>query len=208
MILERSFCREGKQLSRILLRTLTTKSTSMKVFIFLIAALIIFKSPGFSQQKTKTKTDHAKVKVQGQGFAGDNLNLQADTIQAVELVGLSKKWMDAMMKHDSTQLETIMAAEYNLKKGDGSVAAERAMWLYNLYNHLKISRFEQSSISAQVYGNIGIVTSMYSWAGTMHNNQFESKGYMTDVWLKRNNHWQVVSRTSATFPGSNTLEGK
>jgi len=180
----------------------------MKVFIFLIGALIIFRAPTFSQQKMETKSDHTKVKVQGAEAASDYLNLQADSVQAVELVRLSKTWMDAMMKHDSMKLETIMAAEYNLKKGDGTVVAARALWLDNLYNHLKISKFEQSGINAQVYGNIGIVTSMYSWIGTMNNNQFESKGYMTDVWLKRNNHWQVVSRTSAPFPGSNTLEGK
>jgi len=180
----------------------------MKVFIFLFGALIIFKSPGFSQQKTKTKTDHAKVKVQGEDAATGYVNLQADTIQAAELVLLSKTWMDAMMKHDSLTLQTVMAAEYKLKKEDGSVMADRAMWLNNLYNNLKISKFEQSAIGAQVYGNIGIVTSTYNWAGTMHNNQFESRGYITDVWLKRNNHWQVVSRTSAPFPGSNTLEGK
>ena len=179
----------------------------MKVFIFIIGALIIFKSSAFSQQKIDTKTN-TNVRVQGEKVASDYLTLQADTIQAAELVHLSKTWMDAMMKHDSMKLETIMAAEYNLKKGDGTVVADRAMWLNNLYNHLKISKFEQSGISAQVYGNIGIVTSMYTWAGTMRNNQFASKGYVTDVWLKRNNRWQVVSRTSATFPESNTLEGK
>jgi hypothetical protein len=49
---------------------------------------------------------------------------------------------------------------------------------------------------------------MYSWSGTMNGNQFDSKGYITDVWVKQNNRWQVISRTSAPFPGSNTLEGK
>jgi len=179
----------------------------MKVFIFLIGAFLIFASPIFSQQKMKTKTNDTKVKVKGD-VVNNNLNVQADTVQAAELVQLSKTWMDAMMQHDSAMLENIMAAEYKLKKGDGTVVMERAGWLNNLFHNLKISRFEQTAINAQVYGNIGIVTSMYSWAGTMHNNPFDSKGYITDVWLKRNNRWQIVSRTSAPFPGSNTLEGK
>ena len=180
----------------------------MKAFIFLIGAFLICNSPTFSQQKMKTKTNDTKVKVKGDDVVNNDLTVQADTVQGAELVKLSKTWLDAMMRHDSASLENIMAAEYNLKKGDGTVVAERAMWLNNLFNHLKISRFEQSAWNAQVYGNVGIVTSMYSWAGTMHNNQFDSKGYITDVWLKRNNRWQIVSRTSAPFPGSNTLEGK
>lgn len=182
----------------------------MKAFIFLIGAFLICNSPTFSQQKMKTKTADTKVKMKGTGITNTNLNnnLQADTVQAAELVRLSKTWMDAMMRHDSATLENIMGAEYKLKKGDGTVVAERAMWLNNLFNHLKISKFEQSAFSAEVFGNVGIVTSMYSWAGTMHNNQFDSKGHITDVWLKRSNRWQVVSRTAVPFPGSNTLEGK
>jgi hypothetical protein len=180
----------------------------MKAFIFLIGALLIFTSPTFSQQKMKTKTNDIKVKVKGDDAVKNNLNVQADTIQAAELLRLSKTWMDAMMQHDSSKLETMMAAEYNLKKGDGTVVADRAMWMNNLFHNLKISRFEQSAFHAEVYGDVGIVTSMYTWAGTMHNNPFDSKGYITDVWLKRNNRWQVVSRTSAPFPGSNTLESK
>ncbi|MEO6405086.1 MAG: nuclear transport factor 2 family protein [Ferruginibacter sp.] len=173
----------------------------MKAFIFFIGALFIFNSPIFSQQKMKTKTNETKVKMKGD-------ILQADKEQAAELVQLSKTWMDAMMQHDSSKLESLMAAEYNLKKGDGTVVMERAGWLNNLFHNLKIDRFDQSGISALVFGNVGIVTSLYTWSGSMHNNQFDSKGYITDVWLKRNNRWQVVSRTSAPFPGSNTLEGK
>lgn len=180
----------------------------MKAFIFLIGAFLIFNYPTFSQQKMKTKTNDTKVKVKGDDVVNNNFNVQADTVQAAELVKLSKTWMDAMMRHDSATLENIMAAEYKLKKGDGTVMMERADWLNNLYNNLKISRFDQSAMNAQVYGNVGIVTSMYSWAGTMHNNPFDSKGYITDVWLKRNNRWQIVSRTGVPFPGSNTLEGK
>ena len=175
----------------------------MKTFLFLITALI-FNYQTFSQQKMKTKMKDTKVKIKGESVT----NLQNDTERAKELVGLSKTWMDAMMQHDSSKLETMMGAEYKLKKGDGTVVAERAMWFNNLFNHLKISKFVQSDMSAEVFGNVGVVTSMYSWSGTMHNNQFDSKGYITDVWLKRNNRWQVVSRTSAPFPGSNTLEGK
>jgi hypothetical protein len=179
----------------------------MKAFLILTAAFLVFNSTAFSQEKMKVKTDESKVKVKGEDVTNYN-NIQADTMQAAQLISLSKTWMDAMMQLDSSKLETMMAGEYNLKKADGTIVMERSMWLNNLFHHLKISRFDQSGLSAQVFGNVGIVTSLYSWSGTMNNNAFDSKGYITDVWVKRNNRWQVISRTGVPFPGSNTLEGK
>ncbi len=77
-----------------------------------------------------------------------------------------------------------------------------------MLNHLKIVRWEQKSISVQVFGDIGIVTSKYIWEGSMWDKSFESKGYLTDVGLRRNNRWQVVSRTSGAIPDSTTVVGK
>jgi hypothetical protein len=126
--------------------------------------------------------------------------------QPPELEQLSKEWMDAMLRHDKPKLEELLASEYVLRNWDGSAPeTPRAAWLDNLFKHLKIDRWEQSAISARVYGDVGVVTSLYSWAGTFHGKPFDSKGFLTDVWLRRNQRWQVVSRTSGPIPGSKTL---
>jgi hypothetical protein len=116
--------------------------------------------------------------------------------------------MDAMLRHDKAKLEELIGPDYVLRGWDGTAPdTPRAAWLDNLFNHLKIDRWEQTAISARVYGDVGVVTSMYSWAGTFRDKPFDSKGFLTDVWLRRNKRWQVVSRTSGHMPGSKTLYG-
>ena len=101
-----------------------------------------------------------------------------------------------------------MGPEYVLHTPDPKhPETPRAEWLDNLFTKLKIDRWDQTDISAQVYGDVGVVTSGYTWSGTFHEKAFDSKGHCTDVWRSRNSHWQVVSRTCVAFPGSVTLAG-
>ena len=176
----------------------------MKPIMLFTAAILIFCSTCFSQEKMKTKTRDSKVKVKDDGSITNtkNNNLQADSVQAAELVQLSKTWMDAMKSLNKPVLEDLMAPEYSLRGPDGVIAVHRDVWLNTLFNNLKIDRFDQSGISAQVYGDVGVVTSLYNWAGSMRYNPFESKGYITDIWVRRINHWQVVSRTSGILEGN------
>ena len=76
----------------------------------------------------------------------------------------------------------------------------RARWLDNLFNHLEIRQWEQGDITAHVYGAIGVVTSTYHGAGTMHEHALDAPGYCTDVWRSEDAGWQVVSRTCMEFP--------
>lgn len=178
----------------------------MKSYLLFTALVLLFCSTSFSQEKMKTKTKDTKVKMKKDGNINNTTNnhLQTDSVKVAELVQLSKTWMDAMKSLDKPVLEELMAPEYSLRGPDGVIGVRRDAWLNNLFNNLKIDRFDQSGISAQVYGDVGVVTSLYNWAGSMRNNQFESKGYITDIWVRRNNRWQVVSRTSGIIEGNKT----
>jgi hypothetical protein len=81
----------------------------------------------------------------------------------------------------------------------------RAEWLDNLFRYIQIEHWEQTALRAQVYGDIGVVTSRYAWNGTFHNAPFASAGYLVDVWVRRHNRWQVVSRTSGAVSDGRTL---
>ena len=128
--------------------------------------------------------------------------------QPAELEQLSTQWMDAMLHHDRARLEQLMAPEYVLHTPDPKhPETPRAEWLDNLFNSLKIDQWDQKDVSAHLYGELGVVTSTYSWSGTFHDKAFDSKGHCTDVWQSGNGHWQVVARTCLAFPGSLTLGG-
>jgi ketosteroid isomerase-like protein len=136
------------------------------------------------------------------------INFIADSTEKEKLEQLSKAWMDAMIRHDTSTLKYLMAPEYKLQRWDGSTPVYLATWLDNLLNHIKIIKFEQFNIYAEIHGDVALVTSLYSWTGTFNNNPFDSKGYLVDTWVRNNNHWQVISRTNGTFAGSKTLDSK
>ena len=160
---------------------------------------------------------HFQSRISGQAFEQkpDPVNIIAlrnetsvfndDSASAAELIRLSKLWMDAMLHLDSTLLNELMAPEYRLQKWDGKVIAYRAAWLDNLFHNIRIINWEQTDFIAQVYGDVAVVTSLYGWTGTGFGKAFDSKGFLTDVWVRKNDHWQVVSRTNGVFEGSKTL---
>ena len=131
----------------------------------------------------------------------------APSPEAAELERLSKAWMDAMLAHDQPRLETLMAPDYILHApGRAYPDTPRARWLDNLFNHLEIRQWEQTDITAHVYGALGVVTFTYHWAGTMHGQAFDARGYCTDVWRSADPGWQVVSRTCMEFPDVAAVE--
>lgn len=203
-------------IENIIVLLLEIKRNIMKPFLFVTATFlfICLSLQTFAQEKIKSKSNEAKVKIKATNSTDKNSvsiqnnSLLSDSTEGLELIRLSKLWTDAAIRHDSVLLLQLMAPEYKLQRTTGGTPTFRAAWLDNLFNNLKISKWSQSNILAQVYGNVGVVTSLYAWAGTFHTNTFDSKGYSTDVWVKRNNQWQVVSRTGDAFEGSKTLDGK
>ena len=133
-----------------------------------------------------------------------------DSTLETELKNLSSQWMEAMLKHDSVTLNKLMAPGYALHTWDGNASktTPRAAWLNNLFHNLIITRWQQSAVFVQVFGDVAVISSLYEWAGTFSNRAFDSKGYIADIWVRKNKKWQVVSRTAGAIPGSKTIDGK
>ena len=182
----------------------------MKYIILFLAFIgffsIAFKT--FSQGKIKIKNNELKMKSKDWSDKDSKLAGATDSTDRKELERLTIVWRDAILNRDSTLLNKLVAPEYKLQRYNGSTPVYRVTWFDNLYHHLKINQWEQTGVYAQVYRNVGIVTSLYAWTGTFFDRPFDSKGYLADMWVKRNGQWQVYSRTNGTFEGSITLDHK
>lgn len=104
---------------------------------------------------------------------------------------------------DRVKLKELMAPEFVLHKWDNTRSIARAVWFDFLFNHIKISEFEQTAIVARVYGDVGVVTSKFPITrGTFDDKPMgELHGYLMDVWRRTNGDWQVVSRTRSPWSG-------
>ena len=135
-------------------------------------------------------------------------NVVSSLDDEAQLVDLSKSWSTAMNGHDRAKLEELMAPEFELHKWDNTRNIARAAWFDFLFNHIKISEFEQTAIVARVYGDVGVVTSKFPITrGTFDDKPMgELHGYLMDVWRRTNGRWQVVSRTSVDLPGRESVQ--
>lgn len=121
------------------------------------------------------------------------------TPEEAELIRLSREWMHvALVEKDESKLRKLMAPEFTLQIWDASRAPQvLEAWLDMLLHRLNDLEFEYTSISARVFGDVGIVYSAFGWTGTMDGNAFSDTGFIADFWSKQSGSWQVVARRSA-----------
>ena len=126
----------------------------------------------------------------------------------VEVLRVARAWTVAILRRDRPALESMMSPSYVLHSWDGAPPdVPRAAWLDALMGPLVIAHLDQKVMSAHAYGDVGVVTSKYDWSGTFRGKPFASKGYLTDVLVRSDGRWQVVSRTSGALPGGTALNG-
>lgn len=118
---------------------------------------------------------------------------------AAKLVALTNEWTDAINSRNRQKLDVLMASDFALYRWNGQLAAPRALWLDNLFNHIKIRKNTLTDAAPQVYGNFGVVTSVGDWIGTFDGKPFNQKCIVADTWRKIHNQWKVVGRTSHCY---------
>lgn len=121
------------------------------------------------------------------------------TVEESELIHFSREWMRlALIEKDEPRLRTIMAPNFTLQIWDASRSAQDLdMWMHTLLHRLSDIQFEYTSLSASVFGDIGLVYSTFWWRGMMDEQPFTDAGFMADVWSRSSGSWRVGSRRSA-----------
>ena len=121
-----------------------------------------------------------------------------------ELLSFTNAWTEAINAKNRSKLDELMAPEFTLHAWDDSWQVARAEWLENLFSSYDIKEYHHSAIVPHVYGDVAMVASRWYWRGTRgvtEKKPFEEHGYVVDVWRRRGNRWQVVSRITVILPG-------
>jgi len=121
------------------------------------------------------------------------------TPDEAELIRLSQEWMHVgLVEKDEQRLRSLMAPEFTLQIWDASRAPQDLdTWMHTLLQRLAAVELKYTSLSARVFGDVGIVYSAFWWKGTMDGQAFADSGFMADVWSRRSGSWQVLARRSA-----------
>ena len=109
-----------------------------------------------------------------------------------ELIALSNELVGAVRDHDRERLEQLLAAEFTLNGAAGEL--NRESFLAAASGPYEIDDWAYEEIDPDVYGNSAVVVSRYRQTGRLDRRDLSHRMQVTDIWVRRNAHWQIVRR--------------
>ena len=121
-----------------------------------------------------------------------------------ELTGLEQQWGEAFVKRDFDFIERIVAPEYRLvvAQPDGSFAIiGREQWMKSTRDWTH-QAFAIETVDVNHAGDTAVVSAQGLWTVTMRPETPPQplRFFVTDTWVRRHGHWQVVHRYSHRLP--------
>lgn len=105
------------------------------------------------------------------------------------------RWMEAASRKDESVLSQILGSEYVLISARlGFVDRDGWLAMGPDYN---IEEFEYLESDIHVYGATAVSNSRCRQNATFKGADLSAVFYITDVWVKREGRWQVVTRHSS-----------
>lgn len=112
-----------------------------------------------------------------------------------EIRDVQQRWMEAASRKNEPVLEAILADEYVLISARLGFV-DRNGWLA-MGPDYDIEEFEYLESDINVYGDTAVSNSRYWQKATIDGKDLSVEFYLTDVWVKRGESWQVVTRHSS-----------
>ena len=111
----------------------------------------------------------------------------------IEIQQLTSDWNKAIINRDSMMLDKILAPEYSL---NGSV--NRSTWMNNTMHHIITDTLDVlGQLNITFYGQAAKSEGTFFWKATFDGKPRINGEYaVSDIWIKRNGHWQILLRMS------------
>lgn len=109
-----------------------------------------------------------------------------------ELTALSNELVGAVRDHDRERLEQLLAAEFTLSGAAGEM--DREEFLDAASGPYEIDDWAYEEIDPQTYGDTAVVVSRYRQTGRLDGRDLSHRMHVTDIWVRRDAHWQIVRR--------------
>lgn len=128
-----------------------------------------------------------------------NTSLSArERTDAAEFQALEEAWSKAIQTQNGPMLESFLAADYTLTvaQPQGLSVTTRADWLKNISVY-KLHAFVFKEVAVRRYGNVAVVSSLYSQQATVNGRDRSGDAFLTDIWIKVDGRWKVSARYSS-----------
>lgn len=109
-----------------------------------------------------------------------------------ELRALERAWMEAWIAKDRAACERMLADDFVLTSGRG-VLMTKSEWLDAIGIFVGES-FEWEDVRVRPFGDVAIVHCRTRQRASVAGQDWSGRFLITDVWIRRNDRWQVASR--------------
>jgi ketosteroid isomerase-like protein len=112
-----------------------------------------------------------------------------------DISALEHRFMDAVQRRDVEWLEGRLGAEFVLTTGrPGHEIRSREEWLRVTGEEYEIESFAFEKLEVLPYGDVAVARSRYRQKGRMGGADRAGAYLMTDVWVRREGDWRLVTR--------------
>ena len=118
------------------------------------------------------------------------------------LVALEHEWTQAIVENDMDRLERIVGQEYTLAANNfpgGRTRLSRQEWMDTLPAY-EVHSYKFANVIVHDYEDAAVVLADLGLRATVRGEDRSGSFAVTDVWVKRDGHWQVVARSSIYTP--------
>jgi ketosteroid isomerase-like protein len=124
----------------------------------------------------------------------------SDSEAEQEIIKLAHEWLDAIAQRDRAALERILADDFVIAGWlpEGRLG-EREFYIEDAMKPIPIEQasFNYDQWKFRFHDNIAIVNCLFKCHALVAGNEWGGTFLFTDVWIKKNESWQVSTRHSS-----------
>jgi uncharacterized protein DUF4440 len=118
-----------------------------------------------------------------------------------QLFKLEQALNTGVMTHDTNALKEILSSEYQLTGPAFPGGTARTQWIANSQK-MSADSVTIKDVTISSWGEVAVFRSLQHFYNPVINGQPGpyNEAWLTDLWLKRNGRWQMVTRVSQRLP--------
>jgi ketosteroid isomerase-like protein len=111
-----------------------------------------------------------------------------------EIDQMEEAWRSAMLKGDSTVLDTLLADDYTAITAEGAIQTKQQALDGLRTGALHLSALEISDRKVRIYGSTAVVTSLAELTGSRNDQEISGRYRYTRVYVRnQSGQWKIVS---------------
>jgi len=128
-------------------------------------------------------------------FAGAQKNQarQGSDTATRALIDLENKWVEALIKSDTTTLDSIFADTYVDTDEHSHRSNKEDVFSILKSGDLKLDSIKLSDMQVHLYGDAAVVIGSSEQAGTFLGGPLAAKIIFTDTFVRQNGKWRAVA---------------